>query len=133
MASKKKTTAKAKAAAPDFNGVFDALRPILAKYAKRLVVTQDADTAFQLNTAKTMDNGNAWYFGGAVIKKNYVSFHLFPVYTDTDLLDDVSAALMGRMQGKSCFNFETVDPALFKELAALTKRGFDRYVRAGRV
>jgi hypothetical protein len=28
------------------------------------------------------------------------------------------------MQGKACFKFKTVDPALFRELAQITKRGY---------
>ena len=35
--------------------------------------------------------------------------------------------LMKRMQGKSCFNFTSVDEAAFAELAQLTRRGFDRF------
>lgn len=31
------------------------------------------------------------------------------------------------MQGKSCFNFKTIDPALFRELATLTKKGYARF------
>jgi hypothetical protein len=30
----------------------------------------------------------------------------------------------GLLQGKSCFNFKSVKPALFKELAGLTKAGY---------
>jgi hypothetical protein len=35
------------------------------------------------------------------------------------------------MQGKSCFNFKTVDPVLFEELASLTRAGFERYEKEG--
>lgn len=42
-----------------------------------------------------------------------------------------SPELKRRMQGKACFNFKAVDPALFKELAALTKKGFACYKKAG--
>ncbi|MBI5301478.1 MAG: hypothetical protein HY868_05020 [Chloroflexi bacterium] len=39
--------------------------------------------------------------------------------------------LKKRMQGKSCFNFATMDDAMLKELAALTKQGYDRYRKEG--
>ncbi len=58
--------------------------------------------------------------------KNYVSFHLFPVYMFPDLLDGISEELKARMQGKSCFNFRAPDAVLFRELAALTKEGLAR-------
>ena len=47
------------------------------------------------------------------------------VYVCPDLLKGASNELMARMQGKSCFNFKSIDPALFTELEALTIRGFE--------
>jgi hypothetical protein len=35
------------------------------------------------------------------------------------------------MQGKSCFNFSSTEPALFKELATLTKAGYASYKEQG--
>ena len=55
--------------------------------------------------------------------KSYVSFHLFPVYMFPELLHGLSPALKKRMQGKSCFNFKTVDEELLAELRELTARG----------
>ena len=48
-----------------------------------------------------------------------------------ELLDGASPELKARMQGKSCFNFKAVEPALFKELAALAKKGAERFKQAG--
>jgi hypothetical protein len=42
----------------------------------------------------------------------YVSFYLMPVYMYPDLVDGISLELTKRKQGKSCFNFETVDDHL---------------------
>ena len=67
------------------------------------------------------------FFGSAQIKKNYVSFYLMPVYMYPDLLKGISPASQKHMQGKSCFNFKKVEPGLFKELAALTKKGYERF------
>jgi hypothetical protein len=44
-----------------------------------------------------------------------------------DLLDGLSEGLKKRMQGKSCFNFTTVDESYIAELAQLTKAGIERY------
>ncbi len=38
-----------------------------------------------------------------------------------------SPELKKRMQGKACFNFTTIGPALFRELAALTRARFEGY------
>lgn len=61
--------------------------------------------------------------GAVQIKKRYVSFHLIPVYAIPALGKTISTSLQKRMQGKSCFNFTSIEPAHVKELAALTKRG----------
>jgi len=39
--------------------------------------------------------------------------------------------LRARMQGKSCFNFKTLDEALFKELETVTAEGFAMCRKAG--
>jgi hypothetical protein len=67
------------------------------------------------------------FFGSAQIKKNYVSFYLMPVYMYPDLLKDISPELKKRMQGKSCFNFKKLEPALFAELAELTRKGAEKF------
>ncbi len=58
------------------------------------------------------------------VGKAYVSFHHMGVYARPDLLKGVSKELKARMQGKSCFNFTSVNPALFAELEDLTGRAF---------
>ena len=54
-----------------------------------------------------------------------------PVYGCPKLLDGVSAKLKARMQGKSCFNFKTADPALFAELERLSEAGIAAFRTAG--
>jgi len=50
-----------------------------------------------------------------------------PVYVNPKLLERISTGLKKRMQGKSCFNFKTIDNPLLNELAGLTKKGFEIY------
>ena len=115
----------------DLPNVFAALRPLLTPYAKGLTVVRDASGAFSLDTKHVMPNKKPLFFGAVEVNKRYVSFHLMPVYVFPDLLASVSPALRERMQGKSCFNFRHVDPALFQELAALVAAAHARYVQAG--
>ncbi len=65
------------------------------------------------------------------IGKNYVSYHLMPVYGCPKLLDGLSPKLKARMQGKSCFNFKETDEALFSELEKLTATGIAAFKKAG--
>jgi hypothetical protein len=99
--------------------------------AGRLVVQVDLPDNYYLVAPRLDDRGREVYFGAVQIKKNYVSYHLMPVYIYPELLSGTSANLMRRMQGKSCFNFKAVDEALFTELAELTQRCVERYADAG--
>jgi len=73
--------------------------------------------------------GQPMWFGGVQTMKNYVSYHLMPVYTHAALAARISPDLRKRMQGKSCFNFRAVDPVLFDELEALTREAAAAYAR----
>jgi hypothetical protein len=111
----------------DFEATFIALRAILEPYAARLIVKRDEPDVYYLDAPAGATNGREMFFGSVQVKKGYVAYHLMPVYIFPDLLEGISPDLRKRMQGKSCFNFKRSDPALFDELAALTRAGFDRY------
>ncbi|HYG59194.1 MAG TPA: hypothetical protein VD902_14125 [Symbiobacteriaceae bacterium] len=119
------------APAADFPTVFQRLRSILLPYAPRLAVKTDDDSLFYLDTHHVMKNKSPLFFGGVQIKKNYVSYHLFPIYVYPELLDDLSPELRKRMQGKSCFNFTRIEEQLAEELARLTAAGMQRFVQEG--
>jgi hypothetical protein len=111
----------------DFASTFISLKNILKKYEKHLTVISDKPKNYNLNAGYDEKRRADIYFGGVVINKNYVSFHLMPVYVNPKLLEGISPGLRKRMQGKSCFNFKKVDKELFKELSNLTKQGFEFY------
>ena len=109
---------------PDFAITFQKLKAILQPYAQRLVVVHDTSEKYYLDTPHVMKNKHRLFFGAVRTGKNYVSFHLMPVYGCAALREKMSPELKKRMQGKSCFNFTTPDEKLFKELAKLAKAGF---------
>jgi hypothetical protein len=107
-----------------FAATFAALRALLEPHAKRLTVTVDEPGHFELASPTMTDRVGRPLFCAAVqINRNYVSYHLMPVYANPALRNSLSPALRKRMQGKSCFNFTTVEPGQLKELAAVTKKG----------
>ena len=110
----------------DFTSVFEKLRAILKPFAPKLTVTADAQDAYSLDGPYSEKWRQKIFFGSAQVKKNYVSFYLMPVYMYPDLLNGISPDLKKHMQGKSCFNFKKVEPDLFQELSALTKKGYER-------
>ncbi len=103
---------------------FAALRQVLAVHSKRLVVIVDKPGDYQVGSPTMKDRvGRPLYVAGVKTGKNYVSYHLMPVYVRPELLKTLSPRLTKRMQGKSCFNFTTVDADEAKELSAVTKAG----------
>jgi hypothetical protein len=110
---------------PDrFTETFQTLRGILERNGRHMKVVTDTATDFTLASPTMVDRTGKPLFAAAVqVRKNYVSYHLMPVYMNPALMATVSPALRKRMQGKACFNFKTIDPAEAKELATLTKKG----------
>jgi hypothetical protein len=109
-----------------FDAIYGRLRNILEPYAQKMYVSTDSDSWYGLDLAPESERVPATWFGAVRLGKSYVSYYLMPVYVDPSLLNDSSPELKKRMQGKSCFNFTREDDALFDELTALTKRGYDR-------
>jgi hypothetical protein len=110
-----------------FADVFSALRAILARNVGKLVVVEDSPNRYCLEGGLHPKHKKPMAIAWVQVGKNYVSFHHMGVYGRPDLLDGVSKELRARMQGKSCFNFTTVDAPLFAELEALTIRAFDAF------
>jgi hypothetical protein len=115
----------------EFFPVFEKLKSILQPYSQQLIVKADTADNFSLDSAYSKKWKKELFFGAVQTKKNYVSFHLMPVYMYPDLLENISPELKKHMQGKSCFNFKKVEAPLFEELAQLTKQGFDHFTKDG--
>jgi hypothetical protein len=112
---------------PDFLATFAELKPFIKAYEPRLRVLSDEPGKYYVSAGFSPKFNRDLWFGGVEVKKNYVSYHLIPVYMYPDLLAGISDALKARKTGKSCFNFKKIDPAIFSELADLTRKGFERF------
>lgn len=118
--------------AADFGPVFTVLKPVLARYADRMVVKADTSIEYTLVTKCAspfhQHKGQPLYFGSVRLGKAYVSFHLMPLYMCPVLMESISPALKKRMQGKTCFNFKTTpEPELVSDLTRLTEAGFNEW------
>ena len=111
----------------EFPMVFEQLKEILSPYAPKLAITTDTPAAYSLGGPYSGRWKKKLFFGSVQIKKNYVSFYLMAAYMYPELLQGISPELRKHMQGKSCFNFKKVEPALFEELASLTRAGYEAF------
>jgi hypothetical protein len=115
-------------APPAFVETFASLRSVLQRHGKRLLTMVDTANDFQLASPTMTDrSGRPLFFAAVQIKKSYVSYHLMPIYMNPTLLASVTPELKKRMQGKACFNFNSVNAAQLKDLSALTKTAADGF------
>jgi hypothetical protein len=106
----------------EYEAVHERLKGILRSHADGLVISNDGPEGMALEVPGL--EGKPWgYVAGTRLGKRYVSFYLMPVYASPELAASISPELQRRKQGKSCFNFTTVDEALFAELETLATRG----------
>lgn len=104
--------------------VFIRLRAILERRAGSLTVTENTATRYCLTGGCHPTHKGPFPIAWVEISKNYVGFHHMGVYCAPELLKNASKKLKARMQGKSCFNFKTMDEPLFEELEQLTVCAF---------
>jgi hypothetical protein len=115
---------------PKFEAVFSELRAILTRHVGSLSVAEDRPDRYCLAGGRHPKHQTPMPIAWVQVGKAYVSFHHMGVYARPDLLQGISKELRARMQGKSCFNFTSVDKALLAELEALTVRGFAAFRNA---
>ena len=127
------------APSPQFETVFRRLRGILASQASSLDVTDDSSTRYCLEApigpATLQASGGksrrpripvAWIEVGQA----YVSYHLMGV-TVPSVQAGMSAALKARMQGKTCFNFTSLDETAIAELDRVPSASIAAFKKAG--
>lgn len=115
----------------NFEAVFAALREVLAAYSDRLLVTVDKPGDYQISSRTLKDRTGRPLFVAAVqIKKNYVSYHLLPLYMNPALQKKVSPDLKKRKQGMACFNFTEIAPEQIRDIAGLTGECIEAFKNA---
>ncbi|HEY3929925.1 MAG TPA: hypothetical protein VGL89_16255 [Candidatus Koribacter sp.] len=106
-----------------FPDVFDALKKLLRPYEKNLKVMEDTPVHYTLGGTLVYNGKSRESMLMAVYSmKNYVSLHLVPIYICPEAAQGISAELKKRKQGKGCFNFDSVDAKLFKEVEGVVKK-----------
>jgi hypothetical protein len=130
---------KAVAPSSQFDVVFRRLREILSKHHGALNVSDDTSTKYCLEAAIGPATLQAW--GGKAkrpripvawveVSKAYVSYHLMGV-ANPAVQSEMSKELKARMQGKTCFNFTSLDEAAIEEVDSITSSSIAAFKKAG--
>lgn len=124
----------------EFENVFERLKRILQKHAENYNVRPDTNISYGLQGKPGPATLKVW--GGKMKKpvmpvvwieigKSYVSYHIMGLYTNTALQNSMSKKLKARMQGKTCFNFRSINEELFNELELITVKANDAFKKMG--
>ena len=120
---------------PEKSEIFAALKKTLSKYTPPCVVTSDTDSVCHLYGTKPASVGKSSYegiyFASAVIRKSYVAFHFFPIYTHVDQFENIGADLRKCLKGKSCFHIKKTDELLFDQIKKALDTGLEVYKKEG--
>jgi hypothetical protein len=116
---------------PDLHATFAALRGVLAKHARHLLVVFDTPDEYTLNTRKPGQDGAPVLFGSTQLRGTHVTFELMPLQLDPVLAAALSPGLRRHLQGKRGFTFTHLEPALLEELDLVTGAGMASFNRRG--
>ncbi len=106
-----------------FEAVHAQLRQAMLDAGADQIVACDEPGNLVMHTGRSDPRtGKPDWFGAVTTKKGYVAYYLMPLYHDPSLGAGMSEGLSKRRQGKSCFNFKSVDPELLAQLAQLTRK-----------
>ncbi len=115
----------------DLQNIFNKLKSILQRYNEKLITKIDAGNNFDLWSQKEIivagKNKSEMFFASIQIQKNDVAFHFMPLYTDPNLIDELTKSLRSKMKGKSCFHIKKLDEDLENEISDLLKKGYEIY------
>jgi hypothetical protein len=103
--------------------LFVALRKILRAHEASLLVARDVPGEYELTervSGAAGASGKPRFFGGVRTSRSHTTFLLAPLAANPALLESISDHLRARMEGNASFQFKTIEPGLFEELAALT-------------
>jgi hypothetical protein len=120
---------------PDLPGIFQQLRPLLARYQPPLVSKHDDPRYFDLWSLKDLviegRKRKEVYFAGLIIQKSYVGFYFMPVYSDAEMKDFFQPELLRCLKGKSCFHIKKLDAMLLSQIDTALQAGYALYQHKG--
>ena len=124
----------------DSKQTFSALVQVLKSEMGSLTVKSDKPTYFCIEAYTGPSTLRAWKgkMRSATIpvawvksSKTYVSYHLMGLYMNPAMGKRIPKELKARMQGKTCFNFRSIDPELFAQLGELTRESIEAFRKGG--
>jgi len=112
------------------DAVFDEMKALLARHARLFTVREGyvknkRDYHLILEKQVVIDGRprKELWFASIIQQKDSVGFY----FTPPDVKEKLSPELLSHLDGKSCFHFKSLTPALKKDLATALKLGLEAY------
>jgi hypothetical protein len=119
----------------DLKDIYNALRPLLAKYSPPLVATFDLDSRYELWSQKEVffagKKRSEVFFAGLIIQRHYVGLYYMPIYSSPGMKKVLGKELVARLKGKSCFHITALDRTLTAQIRQALKAGMGMYRKNG--
>ncbi len=119
--------------------IFNTLVEAMTSVCPPLVITKNKKGVFEIIGNTPVPYGSTkkiipgMYFASAVVRKDMVSFYVFPIYGHPELFIDVAPTAMKCLKGKTCFNFKKSEQVNKTEIVALLKKALAVWKKAGYV
>ena len=126
-------TARSAGGTRDLAAVFGRLRQVVAPHIKGLPNLEQTSDSISVDSRDTAPNGQPLQFLSIVTRTKSVNLYLMPIYVNPELAEALPPGLAKRRQGKSCFNFSSIDEPRFSELSALIRACRKRWAADGRL
>jgi len=117
--------------------IFNKLKKNLEKFTPPMVVTIDSsNSSYEIIGNKPVPYGYnkkivpGMFFASLAQRKDSVTFHFFPLYMDTKLIE-VAPSLNKCLKGKTCFHFNKEEQINEKELTLLLEKGMIAWKKSG--
>lgn len=113
------------------------LKTALKKCTPPLVIIKDTKDGMELIGNKPVPYGSAkkivpgMYFASLIIRKDYLSFHFFPIYFAREHFEPIIPTFIKCLKGKTCFTIKKLEQVNEKELDALLKKGIEVFKKSG--
>ena len=117
--------------------IFNKLKKNLEKFTPPMVVTIDSsNSSYEIIGNKPVPYGYykkivpGMFFASLAQRKDSVTFHFFPLYMDTKLIE-VAPSLNKCLKGKTSFHFNKEEQINEKELTLLLEKGMIAWKKSG--
>jgi|SRR5436190_16300300 len=123
----------------DKNAILEKLKEVLRKQAPPMVLHRDGPNGIELIGNKPVPYGSkkviipGMFFSAAIIRKDMVSFHFFPIYYKQEEFESLIPNTIKYLKGKTCFNFRKPEQVNEKEINAMLKKGVQVWKKLGYV